>query len=142
MSRWAVLFLPGLVFGIGLVVSGMTDPAKVIGFLDVSGSWDPSLALVMAGALSSFAVLHAWIRRRGAPVLAGSELPASPSGSIDARLIIGSALFGIGWGLGGLCPGPAIANLGALHAEAGAFVVAMIVGMVVAQRMFGADGRV
>ena len=138
MSRAAILFLPGLLFGIGLAVSGMTDPTKVIGFLDVTGNWDPSLALVMASALSSFALLNALIKRRSAPIL-GGELPGPPAASIDARLIAGSALFGIGWGLGGLCPGPAIANLGALHGEAALFVLAMVAGMAIAQRFFGAD---
>lgn len=138
MSRDALLFLPGVLFGIGLAVSGMTDPSKVISFLDVTGNWDPSLALVMVGALCSFALFNGLIKRRAAPIL-GGQLPGPPSGSIDARLILGAALFGVGWGLGGLCPGPAIANLGAFHVEAGLFVAAMVAGMVIAQRCFGAD---
>lgn len=138
MSRVTALFFPGLVFGIGLTISGMTDPAKVIGFLDITGNWDPSLALVMVGALSSFALCSKLIARRQAPIL-GGELPGPPSSSIDGRLLAGAALFGIGWGLGGLCPGPAIANLGALRTEAALFVGAMLVGMTLAHRLFAAD---
>jgi len=138
MKGTAILVLPGALFGIGLAVSGMTDPTKVIGFLDVTGRWDPSLALVMVGALSSFAVLNALIARRDKPVL-GGQLPGRPSAAIDGRLIAGAALFGIGWGLGGLCPGPAIANLGGLYGQAALFVVAMVAGMTIAQRLLGAD---
>ena len=132
-------FAAGLVFGIGLILSGMTDPGKVIGFLDLAGSWDPSLALVMGGAMLVFGVGSRLVVRRGRPVLGGS-FPGQPSRRIDGRLLVGAGLFGVGWGLAGFCPGPAVTNLGGLHVEALGFVLAMIVGMVSAQRLFGADG--
>jgi uncharacterized protein len=121
-------FAAGLVFGIGLLISGMTEPAKVLGFLDVFGAWDATLAFVMAGAVAVAAIGFTLARRRSAPVLAPSfAWPARQD--IDAPLIIGSALFGIGWGLCGICPGPALVNLAGLSAPIIAFVVAMIVGM-------------
>jgi uncharacterized protein len=121
-------FAAGLVFGIGLLISGMTEPAKVLGFLDVFGAWDATLAFVMAGAVAVAAIGFALARRRSAPVLASSF--AWPTRSdIDAPLIIGSVLFGIGWGLCGICPGPALVNLAGLSAPIIVFVVAMIVGM-------------
>jgi uncharacterized membrane protein YedE/YeeE len=132
------LFLSGLLFGVGLGISGMTNPAKVIGFLDVTGAWDPSLALVMAGALGAFAPLNLLIQRRGRS-WSGGALPPGPSRRADSRTIVGAALFGIGWGLAGFCPGPAIANLGSLRTEALVFVPAMAAGMVLAQKAFAAD---
>lgn len=122
----------GFAFGAGLVVSGMTDTAKVLGFLDVlaipKGGWDPTLAIVMAAALV-VSVPGFWLtKRRGRPVLAGA--PAWPSRTdIDRPLIVGAALFGAGWGLVGLCPGPAIANLATLSPAILLFVAAMIAGM-------------
>ena len=138
MRSSLALLVPGLLFGVGLGISGMTDPAKVIHFLDITGDWDPSLALVMAGAIAAFALLHMLIQRRDRPLLEG-ELPGKPSRQIDRRLLIGASLFGIGWGLGGFCPGPALTNLGYLRAEALVFVPAMAVGMLVAQGIFRAD---
>lgn len=132
------LFVPGLLFGVGLGISGMTNPGKVIGFLDVAGAWDPSLALVMAGAIGAFAPLNLLIRRRGR-TWSGGALPDAPSHKVATRTLVGAALFGIGWGLGGFCPGPAIANLGALRTETLIFVPAMALGMVLAQRLFRAD---
>jgi uncharacterized protein len=121
-------FAAGLVFGIGLLISGMTEPAKVLGFLDVFGAWDATLAFVMAGAVAVAAIGFALARRSSAPVLAPNF--AWPTRSdIDAPLIIGSVLFGIGWGLCGICPGPALVNLAGLSAPIIVFVVAMIVGM-------------
>jgi uncharacterized membrane protein YedE/YeeE len=122
----------GFIFGIGLVVSGMTDTAKVLGFLDLlamrQGGWDPTLLIVMASALI-VAVPGFWLaRRRGRPLLTASM--AWPAGSdIDHRLIAGAVLFGMGWGLVGLCPGPAIANLATLSAPVLLFVAAMLAGM-------------
>lgn len=121
-------FVAGLVFGIGLIVAGMTNPAKILGFLDFAGSWDPSLALVMAGAIAVGLVAFALARRRtmsalGLPI----QLPAAQT--IDARLVAGSLAFGVGWGLAGFCPGPAIVALGAGYAKAAVFVVAMLLGM-------------
>ena len=122
----------GLVFGFGLAISGMTQPTKVLGFLDVagiaSGTWDPTLAFVMIGALAVAAPGFLLARRRGQPLLA--KAAAWPSKSeIDRPLIAGAVLFGVGWGLVGLCPGPAIANLATFSPRVLAFVVAMAVGM-------------
>ena len=136
MKAWKlVLFLvAGGLFGTGLAVSGMTDPARVIGFLDVFGAWDPALLFVMAGAVSVYGLGMVILRR-----FDGLKLPSAESSPIDYRLVIGSAIFGVGWGLGGFCPGPALANLGALRIEALFFVPAMAIGMLLAQRFFGAD---
>jgi len=118
----------GLVFGVGLIVSGMADPAKVLGFLDLAGRWDPSLALVMAGAIAVGAVAFGLAARRGRTVFdAALQLP--PTRPIDARLIGGSALFGIGWGLAGFCPGPALVASGMGQSKALLFVAAMLAGM-------------
>jgi uncharacterized protein len=125
-------FLCGFIFGAGLVISGMTDPAKVLGFLDVlaisKGGWDPTLAIVMAAALMISIPGFALTRRRGRPVLA--DVAAWPTRTaIDRPLIVGAVLFGAGWGLVGLCPGPAIANLATLSPPVLLFVAAMIAGM-------------
>ena len=118
----------GLLFGTGLALSGMLDPVRVLGFLDVAGAWDPSLAFVLGGAVSVSAVGTVLARRMKTPVLACSfDVPTDRR--IDVRLVVGSALFGIGWGLGGFCPGPAIAALSLLVPKALAFVAAMLAGM-------------
>jgi uncharacterized membrane protein YedE/YeeE len=118
----------GALFGAGLVVSGMGKPAKVLGFLDVAGRWDPTLGFVMAGALLVYIVLFRVIMRRGSPLLdVKFHLPARKD--IDARLVAGAALFGVGWGLAGYCPGPALVALGAGLLPALVFVAAMIAGM-------------
>ncbi len=117
----------GALFGLGLAVSGMTDPDKVLNFLDLAGHWDPSLALVMGGALAVALPGFAWVRRRGR-TLSGEPLPAPPATTIDRRLLLGSALFGIGWGIAGYCPGPALANLAHGTVEAVVFVVALLAG--------------
>ncbi len=126
-------FLSGLVFGIGLILAGMADPMKVKGFLDIAGAWDPSLGLVMGGAIALGVVAFARAARRprawsGAPM----ELPAVRR--IDARLVGGGVLFGIGWGIAGFCPGPAIVALGTGLPAAVVFVPAMLVGMVLHDR--------
>lgn len=121
-------FVAGLVFGIGLVVSGMADPAKVQGFLDLAGAWDPSLALVMAGALAVAVPAFALARRRRAS-LVGTPIAMPASREIDRRLVAGSALFGVGWGLAGFCPAPALVVLGMGDAKAVVFVAAMLAGM-------------
>lgn len=123
--------LAGLVFGIGLIVSGMTNPAKVLGFLDVAGTWDPSLAFVMGGAIAIGLLAFAIARRRTRSLL-GEPLRLPTSRDVDRRLLAGSALFGIGWGMAGFCPGPALASLLALGAgssKALVFVLAMLAGM-------------
>lgn len=123
-------FVSGLLFGAGLTVSQMVNPAKVAAFLDVAGHWDPSLALVMGAALGTTAVLYRRVLRRRAPLFAAEfHLPASRR--IDARLLLGSALFGIGWGLAGLCPGPALAGLSYGLTDSMVFVASMVLGMVV-----------
>jgi uncharacterized membrane protein YedE/YeeE len=121
-------FLVGLVFGFGLLLSGMTDPAKVIGFLNVTGVWDPSLAFVMGGAvLLSFFAFR--ISRNWSSSLLGRVIILSDSKYIDAKLVLGSALFGIGWGLSGFCPGPAITSLASGEIKSFIFVAAMMIGM-------------
>ena len=118
----------GLVFGLGLAVSGMMSPAKVIGFLDVAGDWDPTLAFVMVGALLVAVPAYRFIPKRGRPLLEeGFSLPKGQA--IDAPLVFDSALFGVGWGLVGFCPGPAVAALGTGLAPVVAFVAAMVAGM-------------
>jgi len=121
-------FACGLIFGFGLLISGMTDPVKVLGFLDILGPWDPTLAFVMVGALAVSSAGFAFARHRGAPVLA-SQCLWPERRSIDASLVIGSVLFGIGWGLVGLCPGPAIENLATLSPPVVLFVATMLLGM-------------
>ena len=120
--------LAGLVFGIGLMVSGMANPAKVLGFLDLFGRWDPSLGLVMGGAVAVSAVAFAIARRRSASLL-GAALKLPTARQIDRRLVMGSVLFGIGWGIAGFCPGPALVALGMGEAKALVFVAAMLAGM-------------
>jgi uncharacterized membrane protein YedE/YeeE len=133
---FALIFLAGALFGTGLAVSGMTDPGRVIGFLDVFGAWDPALLFVMAGAVAVYGIGMLILRRFQNQDL---KLPSTGSSSIDRQLVIGAAIFGVGWGLGGFCPGPALANLGALRIEALIFVPAMAMGMFLAQRFFRAD---
>ncbi len=121
-------FLVGLVFGLGLIVSGMTDPGKVLGFLDLTGSWDPSLAFVMGGAIAVGIFAFAIARKRTTSFLGGAmQFPTSRD--IDKRLIVGSLLFGAGWGVAGFCPGPAIVSVGAGEPKAIVFVLAMLAGM-------------
>jgi len=126
--RLVVSFISGLVFALGLGISGMTLPTKVIGFLDVFGDWDPSLAFVMAGAIGVNLLPSLWAKRRAAPLL-DTRFHLADFDQVDARLIAGSALFGLGWGLAGYCPGPAIVGAGVLAPQAAVFVVAMIGGM-------------
>jgi uncharacterized membrane protein YedE/YeeE len=122
-------FLCGLVFGFGLLISGMVDPNKIFGFLDIFGRWDPSLAIVMGVALVLAAPGLLLARRRGRP-LAMAEMRWPSKHDIDRPLLAGAAIFGIGWGLSGLCPGPAIENLASLSPRVIAFVASMAVGMV------------
>ena len=129
------LFICGILFSIGLGISGMTQPQKVIGFLDVFGEWDLSLVFVMFGAVLSYLILQLWIQRNfSIPVLGGS-FQITTRKDLDRSLIIGALLFGSGWGLGGYCPGPAITSLGSGSLNALLFVVAMGVGMLVADRV-------
>jgi len=121
-------FIVGLIFGIGLIFAGMTDPSKVIGFLDISGLWDPSLAFVMVGAILVGLVAFRFANKRTMNFLGGAiRLPTK--NDVDTRLIVGSLLFGIGWGLAGFCPGPALVTLGTGAPQAIIFVLSMIAGM-------------
>jgi uncharacterized membrane protein YedE/YeeE len=127
----------GLVFGLGLIAAGMTNPAKVLAFLDLAGPWDPSLALVMGGAIAVAAGPFAWARRRGRTL--GDEPVQWPEArGLDTRLVLGGLLFGIGWGLAGLCPGPAIVALAAGLADVWMFVLAMLAGLLLVDVV---DGR-
>lgn len=131
--RMAIALLSGLVFGFGLIAGGMTDPAKIKGFLDLFGAWDPSLALVMGGAIAVGVVAFALARRRSRSWSGDAiELPASTV--IDRRLVGGGLLFGAGWGLGGFCPGPALVAMGSGLVAAWVFVAAMLVGMLAHDR--------
>ena len=130
MIATLIAFLAGLLFGIGLLVSGMANPAKVIGFLDLSAHWDPSLAFVMAGAIAVALPASLLASRRSSTFL-GMPLHLPAANDIDARLVLGSVAFGIGWGMAGFCPGPALVALGMGHPKAIIFVVAMLAGMLV-----------
>ena len=163
-AKFFLFLMAGGLFGAGLAISGMTDPARVIGFLDVFGKWDPALLFVMAGATGTYglgmlalrkasdtdALQILVLRRIEDGKLSASptknfgcdlKMPSTGSSPIDRQLVIGSAIFGVGWGLGGFCPGPALANIGALRIEALVFVPAMAIGMLLVQRFFGADQR-
>jgi uncharacterized membrane protein YedE/YeeE len=127
MQSW-MSFAAGLLFGIGLILSGMTDPGKVQGFLDLAGRWDPSLALVMGGAIAVGLVGFRAARLRTSTLLGGAmHLPTARD--LDRRLVIGSLAFGVGWGLGGFCPGPALVSLGTGEPKAVVFTAAMLAGM-------------
>ena len=124
-----VALLSGLVFGLGLILSGMGNPAKVQNFLDIGGSWDPSLGLVMGGAIAVGLIAFTWAKRRKTSVL-GEPMQLPTSTAVDRQLLTGAALFGAGWGLAGFCPGPAVMNLATLRVEVWLFVAAMLAGMV------------
>ncbi|PLL13382.1 hypothetical protein C0V75_08355 [Tabrizicola sp. TH137] len=131
MARSLFSALAGAIFGLGLLVSGMTDTTRVQGWLDVFGDWDPTLAFVMGGALIPMAIAWRVAARRRVAVL-GNPLPLTHERVVDAKLVIGSSLFGAGWGLAGLCPGPALASLGWGGWGGLLFLLAMLVGMVAA----------
>lgn len=135
MKRLAIALASGLVFGLGLIAGGMTDPAKVKGFLDIAGAWDPSLALVMGGAVAVAAVAFALARRRANDWTGQAMILPQPTG-IDRRLIAGGVIFGIGWGLAGFCPGPAVVAFGSGLEAADWFLPAMLAGMVLHDEVF------
>lgn len=126
-----LVFLAGLVFGMGLILSGMADPARVLGFLDLSGSWDPSLALVMGGAIMVGFFAFQTAQKRTHTLIGNVMRLPSRATAIDKRLVFGSTVFGAGWGLAGFCPGPAIVAMGSGYPKAVAFVAAMLAGMFV-----------
>lgn len=130
----AVAAVAGVTFGVGLVLAGMTTPRKVVGFLDVAGPWDPSLALVMAGAIGAHWAALRWLSRGGRPPL-GAGPPAAIGRAVDGRLIGGAALFGVGWGLAGYCPGPAVVGAATAASAPLTFVAAMLAGMALFDRL-------
>lgn len=137
--RLLVTFLIGCLFGLGIVISGMANPAKVINFFDITGHWDPSLAFVMGGALTVTAIGYRLIFRRGAPLMAPSlNLPTK--NAIDAKLLLGAATFGVGWGIAGFCPGAAIPTLSTGIADVFVFTGALIVGILLAKWVTGSLG--
>ncbi|KPQ23527.1 MAG: hypothetical protein HLUCCA13_13205 [Halomonas sp. HL-48] len=126
-------YVAGLLFSLGLAVSGMTDPARVVGFLDVAGDWDPTLMFVLGGAVITTFIGYRVVLKQPAPMLAGRfQLPGKQT--LDARLLGGAALFGVGWGLSGYCPGPAIASLGGATIPLVAMLATMLLGWVIARR--------
>jgi uncharacterized membrane protein YedE/YeeE len=130
MKRNIFALVVGLIFGLGLCLSGMYQPAKVIGFLDLAGNWDPSLAFVMGGAIVVALPAFLLARRRSAAWIGGAiDLPTAHA--IDAPLVVGSAIFGIGWGLAGVCPAPGVVDLGFFSPGAAIFVASMAVGMLI-----------
>lgn len=133
MRNFAI-FLAGLAFGLGLVISGMTSPARVMGFLDVTGAWDPSLAFVMGGAVLTATPIFFLARRRQRPVL-GETFDVPATTRVDGRLLGGAATFGIGWGLTGICPGPALVDLAVAPLAIIGFVAAMIAGVLFSARV-------
>ena len=139
--RNALALIVGLLFGLGLCLSGMSEPTKVLGFLDLGGGWDPSLAFVMAGAIAVAAPAFAIARRRRLDWLGGPmDLP--PTRPVDAPLAVGALIFGVGWGLAGVCPGPALVDVGFGSSGALVFVIAMAVGMIAYRALaLGLRGR-
>lgn len=132
--KGVIALLSGLVFGVGLAMSGMTDTAKVIGFLDLFGNWVPDLAFVMGGAVLVTVIAFRLVLRRPNPLFAEAfSLPSATT--LDRRLLTGAAIFGVGWGIYGYCPGPAIAALGYLNTDTAIFVVAMLFGMACANKL-------
>jgi len=130
MKTAFIAFLCGICFALGLGISGMTQPAKVIGFLDLTGNWDPSLIFVMMGAILVYAVGHFFVVKKPTPIFAGAfDLPSLRK--LDRPLILGSAIFGTGWGLAGFCPGPALTSVISLRFEPLVFVLSMLVGMAI-----------
>ncbi len=132
--------LSGTIFGFGLALSGMLSPSKVIGFLDITGNWDPSLAFVMGGGVAVTVVSFHFILKRPHPLF-GEKFHLPTASNIDRRLVIGAGLFGLGWGIGGLCPGPAISSLAYASPQVAVFVVAMVAGILIAKKAFPASAR-
>ena len=129
-----ISLLSGIIFGLGLTISGMVNPQKVLGFLNLFGEWDPSLIFVMVGAIIIFAPLHYIFKKKSRPILAKNFITIDNK-NIDKKLLIGSGLFGTGWGLAGLCPGPAIASISFLNPSSLIFVLFMFVGFFIANRI-------
>ncbi|TDX33071.1 hypothetical protein DFO67_101368 [Modicisalibacter xianhensis] len=133
-------YLAGLLFGLGLAIGGMTDPARVLGFLDLFGNWDPTLAFVMGGAVITTFIGYRWVLRQPHPLFAaGFQLPTRRD--LDARLLGGATLFGVGWGLSGYCPGPAVASLAGVTLPLLVLLVAMVVGWWLARQLPASSSR-
>jgi len=128
MMKLLCSLFSGLLFGLGLIVSGMSNPAKVLGFLDLAGAWDPSLALVMGGAII-VAMPAFWLARRRQRAILGDAMQLPTNRKLDRRLVLGSLAFGLGWGIAGFCPGPALVSLLAWQTKAWIFATAMLAGM-------------
>ena len=124
----------GILFGIGLAVSNMISPSKIVGFLDITGDWDPSLAFVMVGAVIVTGIAFKIILKRSKPIYQ-SEFNISKNTHIDLRLILGASIFGVGWAISGLCPGPAIASIGFLNEKLLVFVIALLIGSLIGKRI-------
>lgn len=139
MKSIVVSYLSGVVFAVGLVIGGMTQPAKVIGFLDVAGNWDPSLLLVMGGAIAVYSLMYWVVRPRAA--FQATQLVLPSRRDIDFPLVAGASLFGLGWGLGGFCPGPAVTSVGAGHSSVLLFLGAMLAGMFLFKLVSDFQGR-
>lgn len=135
-AEFAIAFVSGIVFAVGLGIAGMTRPTKVIGFLDVTGAWDPSLAFVMIGAIGVFSFAAERARKGRAPLFAPSYALPEAKG-IDAPLLLGAVLFGVGWGASGFCPGPALVSVATCSSKVLVFVAAMVAGMVLFDRWQG-----
>lgn len=130
-----LVFLSGLVFGIGLIISGMSNPAKVIHFLDIAGNWDPSLAFVMLGAIPVAMIGFRWVEKSGQTAFHDAlHLPGTKH--VNKSLVVGGFVFGAGWAIAGFCPGPALVALGAGYGKAMVFVLAMLAGMLIHDRVF------
>lgn len=126
--------ISGLLFGMGLTISGMVDPTKVLAFLDVTGQWDPTLAFVMVGALSLYLpIYYLWVKPRQNTMF-GEKLQLPTNSRVDKKLLIGAGVFGVGWGLSGICPGPALVNISGGESGILLFVITMLIGMIVARK--------
>ena len=137
---YLISLLAGLVFGLGLALSGMTSPAKVLDFLDLAGNWDPSLLFVLGGAVGVTAIVFRWILRRKKPLFSDQFfLPLAKN--IDGKLIVGALIFGIGWGISGYCPGPAIASLASPNWETWIFLPAMLAGILLQRVLAGSRNK-
>ncbi|MGI9946430.1 DUF6691 family protein [Vibrio hyugaensis] len=135
VKQISIVIFSGVLFGIGMVISGMADPAKVIGFLNITGEWDPSLAFVMGGALAVFVPAYLLLIKPRSESVFGGEIICPTSKVIDKKLVGGAALFGIGWGVLGVCPGPAVASLFTGNTQVLLFIAAMLVGSFTAKRI-------
>jgi len=132
--RMSVALVAGLIFGMGMIISNMVNPVKVIGFLDITGNWDPSLAFVMGGALAVFTPIYHFFIKKRANAINGDKFTCSSNTKVDGTLISGAVIFGAGWGLAGFCPGPAITSISSGSNVILAFILSMLVGIILAKQ--------